>query len=64
MIDLVPTATRVLGLKPSPWWNGRFISEAFPDASMEMEMDCPSERKGFQFCQVSIMCLRVIFRDN
>ena len=29
LTDLLPTATRVLGLKPSPWWRGRVIEEAF-----------------------------------
>ncbi len=30
-IDIAPTAARALGLKPSPWWRGSIMSEAFQD---------------------------------
>ncbi len=28
-IDMAPTATAVLGLEPSPWWQGKIMTEAF-----------------------------------
>ena len=34
LTDLLPTATRVLGLKQSPWWRGRVIEEAFNTEAM------------------------------
>lgn len=30
-IDIVPTVVRALGLKPSPWWTGSIMSDAFQD---------------------------------
>ncbi len=30
-MDIVPTALRVLGLKPSPWWRGKVMNEVFQD---------------------------------
>ena len=30
-IDMVPTAARVLRLKPSPWWRGTVMTDAFED---------------------------------
>ena len=30
-MDMVPTALRVLGLEPSPWWEGTVMTEAFQD---------------------------------
>ena len=30
-MDMVPAAVRVLGLEPSPWWEGTVMTEAFQD---------------------------------
>ena len=30
-MDLVPTAARLLGIEPSPWWRGSVLAEAFED---------------------------------
>ncbi len=34
LTDMLPTATRVLGLKQSPWWRGRVMEEAFDTEAM------------------------------
>ena len=34
LTDMLPTATRVLGLKQSPWWRGRVMEEAFNTEAM------------------------------
>ena len=40
LTDMLPTATRVLGLKQSPWWRGKVMEEAFDTEALYPESEC------------------------
>ncbi len=65
LTDLLPTATRVLGLKQSPWWRGRVIEEAFYTEAMypaskqgcERTSGSSSSRAGSQMLSIVMVLI-------
>ncbi len=54
LTDMLPTATRVLGLKQSPWWRGKVMEEAFETEALYPESECEKQTSGASHPSVKI----------